>query len=78
MELTGISRQLLQTLVTTRLLEPAEITESGRYLYDDSSVTVVKAYLRWRDLGYPKAEIRRMFQHRFRRRSREKDVGSEQ
>lgn len=69
MELTGISRQLLQTLVTMRLLEPAEVTDSGRYLYDDSSVAVVKAYLRWRDLGYPKAEIRRMFQHRFRRRS---------
>ena len=51
MELTGISRQLLQTLVTMRLLEPAEVTDSGRYLYDDSSVTVVKAYLRWRDLG---------------------------
>ena len=27
----------------------------------------VSAYLRWRDLGYPQAEIRRMFHHRFQR-----------
>ncbi|MAJ29186.1 hypothetical protein CBD41_07195 [bacterium TMED181] len=78
MEQTGISRQLLQSLVTMRLLEPAEVTDSGRYLYDDTSVTVVKAYLRWRDLGYPRAEIRRMFQHRFRRKSGGKDPGSDQ
>jgi len=67
MECTGITRQLLQNLVTMRLIEPAQVTETGRYLYDQQTVTSVKAYLRWRDLGYPQAEIRRMFQHRFKR-----------
>jgi DNA-binding transcriptional MerR regulator len=43
------------------------VTETGRYLYDQQTVTAVKAYLHWRDLGYPQAEIRRMFQHRFKR-----------
>jgi DNA-binding transcriptional MerR regulator len=65
MEQTGISRQLLQSLVTMRLIHPALVTESGRYLYDDQSVKAVKSYLRLCDLGYPRAEIRRMFQHRF-------------
>ena len=68
LERTGISRQLLQSLITMRLIEPAEVTETGRYLYDDQTVTSVKAYLRWRDLGYSRAEIRRMFQHRFHRK----------
>jgi DNA-binding transcriptional MerR regulator len=67
MERTGITRQLLQSLVTSRLIEPARITETGRYLYDEQTVKAVSAYLRWRDLGYPQAEIRRMFQHRFQR-----------
>ncbi|MGE4620399.1 MAG: MerR family transcriptional regulator [Planctomycetota bacterium] len=69
LEQTGISRQLLQSLITMRLLEPAKVTETGRYLYDDQTVKSVKAYLRWRELGYPRAEIRRMFQHRFQRRN---------
>jgi len=68
LERTGISRQLLQSLITMRLIEPAEVTETGRYLYDDQTVTSVKAYLRWRELGYSRAEIRRMFQHRFHRK----------
>ncbi|NRA74646.1 MAG: MerR family transcriptional regulator [Planctomycetes bacterium] len=68
LERTGISRQLLQSLITMRLIEPAEVTETGRYLYDDQTVKSVKAYLRWRDLGYSRAEIRRMFQHRFHRK----------
>lgn len=68
MERTGISRQLLQSLVTMRLIAPAQVTDSGRYLYDDQTVKAVKAFLHWRDLGYPQAEIRRMFEHRFKRR----------
>ncbi len=69
MEKTGITRQLLQSLVTSRLIEPARITDTGRYLYDDQTVKAVKAYLLWRDLGYTQAEIRRMFQHRFQRQT---------
>ncbi|MDE0960472.1 MAG: MerR family transcriptional regulator [Planctomycetota bacterium] len=77
MECTGITRQLLQNLVTMRLIEPAQVTETGRYLYDQQTVTAVKAYLHWRDLGYPQAEIRRMFQHRFKRVSGDSEGAGE-
>lgn len=67
MERTGITRQLLQSLVTSRLIEPAKITDTGRYLYDARTVKMVNSYLNLRKLKYPQAEIRRMFEHRFRK-----------
>jgi DNA-binding transcriptional MerR regulator len=51
----GISRQSLQYYVMVGLVEPTEVTTSGRRLFDNKSIE------RIRHSGYPLRAIRELF-----------------
>jgi len=57
----GISRQSLQYYVMVGLLEPTEITPSGRRLFDERSIERIKLIKKLNDSGYPLRAIRELF-----------------
>lgn len=57
----GVSRQTLQYYLMVGLLEPSEITESGRRLFDSSSIERIKLIKKLNQSGYPLREIRELF-----------------
>ena len=57
----GISRQSLQYYLMVGLLEPTEITSTGRRLFDEKSVVKVKLIKNMNDSGYPLRAIRELF-----------------
>ena len=57
----GISRQSLQYYLMVGLLEPAEITPTGRRLFDEKSIERIKLIKKLNDSGYPLRAIRELF-----------------
>jgi DNA-binding transcriptional MerR regulator len=60
-EKAGISRQSLQYYLMVGLLEPAEVTKTGRRLFDEESVKRIKLIKKLSDSGYPLRGIRELF-----------------
>jgi MerR family transcriptional regulator, mercuric resistance operon regulatory protein len=57
----GISRQSLQYYLMVGLLEPAEITPTGRRLFDEKSIDRIKLIKKLNESGYPLRAIRELF-----------------
>ncbi len=57
----GISRQSLQYYIMIGLLQPADITTTGRRLFDDKSVELIKLIKKLNNSGYTLREIREIF-----------------
>jgi len=57
----GISRQSLQYYLMVGLLEPTEITATGRRLFDEKGIERIKLIKKLNDSGYPLRAIRELF-----------------
>ena len=57
----GISRQSLQYYLMVGLLEPAEVTPTGRRLFDKKGIERIKLIKKLNDSGYPLRAIRELF-----------------
>ncbi|MHC4061083.1 MAG: helix-turn-helix domain-containing protein [Planctomycetota bacterium] len=57
----GVSRQSLQYYLMVGLLEPTEVTPTGRRLFDEESIQRIKLIKRLSDSGYPLRAIRELF-----------------
>lgn len=57
----GISRQSLQYYLMVGLLEPTEVTPSGRRLFDEKDIDRIKLIKRLNKSGYPLRAIRELF-----------------
>jgi DNA-binding transcriptional MerR regulator len=57
----GVSRQSLQYYLMVGLLEPTEITPTGRRLFDDKCIERIKLIKRLNKSGYPLRAIRELF-----------------
>ena len=57
----GISRQSLQYYLMVGLLEPTEVSQTGRRLFDDKSIGRIKLIKKLNDSGYPLRAIRELF-----------------
>jgi len=57
----GISRQSLQYYLMVGLLEPTEVTPSGRRMFDEKSIERIKLIKKLNDSGYPLRAIRELF-----------------
>ena len=57
----GVSRQSLQYYLMVGLLEPTEITPSGRRLFDQKCIERIKLIKKLNKSGYPLRAIRELF-----------------
>ena len=57
----GVSRESLQYYLMIGLLEPTEVTPSGRRLFNDKSIERIKLIKRLNASGYPLRAIRELF-----------------
>jgi DNA-binding transcriptional MerR regulator len=57
----GVSRQTLQYYIMVGLLEPTDITPSGRRLFDERSIKRIKIIKNLNESGYPLRAIRELF-----------------
>ncbi|MCJ7692504.1 MAG: MerR family transcriptional regulator [Sedimentisphaerales bacterium] len=57
----GISRQSLQYYLMVGLLEPTEVSSTGRRLFDEASVERIRLIKRLNESGYPLRAIRELF-----------------
>ncbi|MFA5251405.1 MAG: helix-turn-helix domain-containing protein [Phycisphaerae bacterium] len=57
----GISRQSLQYYLMVALLEPTEITPTGRRMFDEKAIERIKLIKKLNDSGYPLRAIRELF-----------------
>jgi len=57
----GVSRQTLQYYIMVGLIEPIEVTSSGRRQFDERSVERIKLIKKLNDSGYPLRAIRELF-----------------
>ena len=57
----GISRQSLQYYLMVGLLQPTEVTPTGRRLFDEGSVDRIKLIKKLNESGYPLRAIRELF-----------------
>ena len=57
----GVSRQSLQYYLMVGLLEPAEVTSSGRRLFDQKCIERIKIIKKLNKSGYPLRAIRELF-----------------
>jgi DNA-binding transcriptional MerR regulator len=60
-EKAGVSRQSLQYYLMLGLLEPTEITKTGRRMFDPSAVEKIKLIRKLNKSGYPLRAIRDLF-----------------
>ena len=60
--LTGVSIRTLQYYDRIGLLPPAEYTEAGYRLYDDTALETLQQILLFRELEFPLKEIRQIIQ----------------
>ncbi len=60
-EKAGISRQSLQYYLMVGLLEPTEVTPTGRRLFDKKTVERIRLIRKLNDSGYPLRAIRELF-----------------
>lgn len=57
----GISRQSLQYYLMVGLLEPTEVTSTGRRLFDERTIERIKLIKRINKSGYPLRAVRELF-----------------
>jgi MerR family copper efflux transcriptional regulator len=57
----GVSRQSLQYYLMVGLLEPTEVTPTGRRLFDEKSIERIILIKKLNDSGYPLRAIRELF-----------------
>lgn len=57
----GISRQSLQYYLMVGLLEPTQVTETGRRMFDEKSIGRIKLIKKLNKSGYPLRAIRELF-----------------
>jgi MerR family copper efflux transcriptional regulator len=57
----GVSRQSLQYYLMVGLLEPTEVTPTGRRLFDQKSIERIKLINKLNKSGYPLRAIRELF-----------------
>jgi DNA-binding transcriptional MerR regulator len=57
----GISTQSLQYYLMIGLLEPTEITPTGRRIFDGKAIERIKLIRKLNDSGYPLRAIRELF-----------------
>lgn len=57
----GISRQSLQYYLMVGLLEPTEVTPTGRRMFDENGIERIKLIKKLNDSGYPLRAIRELF-----------------
>ena len=60
----GISRQSLQYYIMVGLLEPTEVTPTGRRLFDEKGIERIKLIKKLNESGYPLRAIRELFLQR--------------
>lgn len=60
-EKAGVSRQSLQYYLMVGLLEPTQVTSSGRRLFDEKAVERIRLIKRLNESGYPLRAIRDLF-----------------
>ena len=59
----GISRQSLQYYVMIGLMEPTEVSQTGRRLFDEKSIERIRLIKKLNKSGYPLRAIRELFLH---------------
>lgn len=57
----GISRQSLQYYLMIGLLDPTEITDTGRRMFDEKTIERIKLVKKLNNSGYPLRAIRELF-----------------
>ncbi|NIP22548.1 MAG: MerR family transcriptional regulator [Phycisphaerae bacterium] len=57
----GISRQSLQYYLMVGLLEPTEVTPTGRRMFDEKIIERIKLIKKLNKSGYPLRAIRELF-----------------
>lgn len=57
----GVSRQSLQYYLMVGLLEPTQVTETGRRLFDNKAIERIKLIRKLNESGYPLRAIRELF-----------------
>ncbi len=57
----GVSRQSLQYYLMVGLLEPTEVTPTGRRLFNDKCIERIKLIKKLNKSGYPLRAIRELF-----------------
>ena len=57
----GISRQSLQYYLMIGLIEPAQVTDTGRRLFNEKSVQRIKLIKKLNQSGYPLRAVRDLF-----------------
>ena len=57
----GISRQTLQYYLMLGLMEPTEVSPTGRRLFDKKAVELIKLIKKLNSSGYPLRAIRELF-----------------
>lgn len=57
----GISRQTLQYYLMVGLLEPSEITKTGRRMFNQKTIERIKLIKKLNESGYPLRAIRELF-----------------
>lgn len=57
----GVSRQSLQYYVMIGLLEPTQVTPTGRRLFDAQAIERIRLIKRLNSSGYPLRAIRELF-----------------
>jgi len=57
----GVTRQSLQYYLMVGLLEPTEVTKTGRRMFDKKNIERIKLIKKLNDNGYPLRAIREIF-----------------
>lgn len=57
----GVSRQSLQYYLMVGLLEPTQVTDTGRRLFDEEAIERIKLIKKLNKSGYPLRAIRELF-----------------
>ena len=60
-KMAGVSRQSLQYYLMMGLLEPTEVTRTGRRLFDPKAVERIRLVRKLNQTGYPLRAIRELF-----------------
>ena len=60
----GVSKQSLQYYLMVGLLEPTEVTATGRRLFDKSAIERIRLIRKLNKSGYPLRAIRELFMER--------------
>jgi DNA-binding transcriptional MerR regulator len=60
-KMAGVSRQSVQYYLMVGLLEPTEVTKSGRRLFDQKNIERIKLIKKLNETGYTLRAIRELF-----------------